>query len=136
MDRKLNYCRFELCKKPHEKRPIRREITPLLFGQKWLFLKVSKMAIFGQIAKGGPKENFQKSPIFWSKFGKLRKYKSYDSLISMDLKVYCRFELCKKPHEKRPIRHSIEIYNSKGGTKGKLAKIDPIFWSKFGKLKK
>ena len=40
MDRKLNYCRFELCKKPHEKRPIRREIT--------LFLKVSKMAIFGQ----------------------------------------------------------------------------------------
>ena len=35
-----------------KKRPIRREIT--------LFLKVSKMAIFGQIAKGGPKENFQK----------------------------------------------------------------------------
>ena len=65
MDRKLNYCRFELCKKPHEKRPIRREIT--------LFLKVSKMAIFGQIAKGGPKENFKKSPIFWSNFGKLKK---------------------------------------------------------------
>ena len=58
MDRKLNYCRFELCKKPHEKRPN---------------LKVSKMAIFRQIAKGGPKENFQKSPIFWSNFGKLKK---------------------------------------------------------------
>ena len=48
-----------------KKRPIRREIT--------LFLKVSKMAIFGQIAKGGPKENFQKSPILWLKFGKLKK---------------------------------------------------------------
>ena len=44
MDRKLNYCRFELCKKPHEKRLIRREIT--------LFLKVSKMAIFLQNGKG------------------------------------------------------------------------------------
>ena len=65
MDRKLNYCRFELCKKPHEKRHIRREIT--------LFLKVSKMAIFRKVAKGGPKENFQKSPIFWSNFGKLKK---------------------------------------------------------------
>ena len=31
------------------------------------------MAIFGKIAKGGPKENFQKWPIFWSKFGKLKK---------------------------------------------------------------
>ena len=51
--------------KLHEKIPIRREIT--------LFLKVSKMAIFGQIAKGRPQENFQKSPIFWSNFGKLKK---------------------------------------------------------------
>ena len=65
MDRKLNYCRFELYKTQHEKGPVRREIT--------LFLKVSKMAIFGQIAKGRPKENFQKSPIFWLKFGKLKK---------------------------------------------------------------
>ena len=56
MDRKLNYCRFELCKKPHEKRPIRREIT--------LFLKVSKMAIFRKVAKGGPKENFQNGRFF------------------------------------------------------------------------
>ena len=65
MDRKLNPCRFELSKKLHEKRPIRREIT--------LFLKVSKMAIFRKVAKGGPKENFQKSPIFWSNFGRLKK---------------------------------------------------------------
>ena len=65
MDRKLNYCRFELYKKQHEKGPVRREIT--------LFLKVSKMAIFRKIAKGGPKENFQKSPTFWSNIGKLKK---------------------------------------------------------------
>ena len=65
MDRKLNYCTFVLCKKAHEKRPIRREIR--------LFLKVSKMAIFGQIAKGGPRENFQKWPIFLYNFGRLQK---------------------------------------------------------------
>ena len=56
MDRKLNYCRFELCKKPHEKRPIRREIT--------LFLKVSKMAIFGQIAKGDQRKIFKNRNFF------------------------------------------------------------------------
>ena len=28
------------------------------------FAKVSKMAIFGKVAKGGPRENFQKWPIF------------------------------------------------------------------------
>ena len=56
MDWKLNYPRFVLCKKPHEKRPIRGEIT--------FFAKVSKMAIFRKVAKGGPREIFQKSPIF------------------------------------------------------------------------
>ena len=66
MDRKLHYCRFVLCKILHEKRPSRRVIT--------LFLKVSKMAIFGQIAKGGPREIFQKWPIFWSNFGRLKKH--------------------------------------------------------------
>ena len=65
MDRKLNNPRFALCKKTHEKRPIRREIT--------FFLKVLKMAIFRKMAKGGPKENFQKWPIFWSNFGRLKK---------------------------------------------------------------
>ena len=65
MDRKLNNPRFALCKKPHEKRPIRREIT--------FFLKVLKMAILRKMAKGGPKENFQKWPIFWSNFGRLKK---------------------------------------------------------------
>ena len=65
MDQKLNYCKFELFKKPHQKRPITREIT--------LFLKVSKMTFFSKIAKRGPNENFQKSPIIWSNLGKLKK---------------------------------------------------------------
>ena len=52
IDGKLRNPRFALCKKPHEKRPIRREIT--------FYLKVSKMAIFRKMAKGGPKEIFQK----------------------------------------------------------------------------
>ena len=65
MDRKLNYCRFELCKKPHEKRPIRREIT--------LFLKVSKMAIFRKVAKGGPKKKFSKIADFLVELRKAKK---------------------------------------------------------------
>ena len=56
MDRKLNNPRFALCKKPHEKRPIRREIT--------FFLKVSKMAIFRKMAKGGTKGKFSKMADF------------------------------------------------------------------------
>ena len=56
MDGKLNYCRFVLCKKPHEKRAIRREIANSV--------KVLKMAIFSKTAKGGPREIFQKWPIF------------------------------------------------------------------------
>ena len=51
MDGKLNYCRVVLCKKPHEKRAIRREIA--------ISVKVSKMAIFRKTAKGGPREIFQ-----------------------------------------------------------------------------
>ena len=46
MDGKLNYCRFVLCKKPHEKQAIRREIA--------ISVKVSKMAIFRKTAKKGP----------------------------------------------------------------------------------
>ena len=46
MDWKPNYHRLLQCKKPHEKRHIRREIAS--------FSIVSKMAIFGKIAKGGP----------------------------------------------------------------------------------
>ena len=56
MDGKLNFCRVVLCKKPYEKRAIRREIA--------ISVKVSKMAIFRKTAKGGPREIFQKWPIF------------------------------------------------------------------------
>ena len=56
MDGKLNYCTFVLCKKPHEKRPIRRAIANSV--------KALKMAIFRKTAKGGPREIFQKWPIF------------------------------------------------------------------------
>ena len=56
MDGKLNYCRFVLCKKPHEKRAIRREIANSVKGL--------KIAIFSKTAKGGPREIFQKWPIF------------------------------------------------------------------------
>ena len=43
---KCNYHKLLQCKKPHEKRRIRREMAS--------FLIVSKMAIFGKTAKGGP----------------------------------------------------------------------------------
>ena len=56
VDGKLNYCRFVLCKKPQEKRAIRREIA--------ISLKMSKMAIFRKTAKRGPREIFQKWPTF------------------------------------------------------------------------
>ena len=42
--------------KTHEKRAIRREIA--------ISVKVSKMAIFRKTAKRGPREIFQKWPIF------------------------------------------------------------------------
>ena len=56
MDRKLNNPRFALCKKPHEKRPIRREIT--------FFLKVLKMAIFRKFSFGPPFAILRKMAIF------------------------------------------------------------------------
>ena len=44
MDGKLNYPRFHLCKKPHEKTPIRREMT--------FFAKVSKPRFFAKWQMG------------------------------------------------------------------------------------
>ena len=52
MDGKLNYCRFVLCKKPHEKRAIRREIANCKKGL--------KMAIFCKTATRAPIEIFPK----------------------------------------------------------------------------
>ena len=59
MDGKVNYCRFVLCKKPHEKRPIRRAIANSV--------KALKMAIFRKTAKGGPREIFSKMADFLGK---------------------------------------------------------------------
>ena len=56
MDGKLNYCRFVLCKKPHEKRAIRREIANSKKGL--------KMAIFRKTATRGAIEIFPKRPVF------------------------------------------------------------------------
>ena len=56
MDGKLNYCRIVPCKKPHEKRAIRKETA--------IHVKVSKMAIFRKTAKKGPREIFQKCRFF------------------------------------------------------------------------
>ena len=74
MDRKLNYCRFELCKKPHEKRAIRREIT--------LFLKVSKMAIFHKNSKGGTKGKFSKIADFLVELRKAKKLENTSRTIA------------------------------------------------------
>ena len=57
-----------------KKRPIRREIT--------FFAKVSKMAIFGKVAKGGPRENFQKWPIFLVELRKAKKIGNTSRLIA------------------------------------------------------
>ena len=55
-----------LCKKPHKKRPIRGEITFLV--------KVSKMANFAKIAKGGgTKGKFSKMADFLVELSKAKK---------------------------------------------------------------
>ena len=110
MDGKLNYCIFVLCKKPHEKRAIRREIANSV--------KVLKMAILAKQHRGD-QWKFVKNGRFFRltlEGQKNRKYKPYNSLISTDGKLnYCKFVLCKKPHEKRVIKR--EIGNSVKGLK-------------------
>ena len=101
MDGKLHYARFLLCKKPHKKTPIRREMT--------IFPKVSKTAVFVKNSKGGETKGIcSKMADFLSEHLKEkenRKYKSYHRLISMDGKLhYPRFLSCKKLHQKTPIR--------------------------------
>ena len=56
MDGKLNYCKFVLCKKPHEKRAIKREIAYSVKGL--------KMAFFLQNSKEGTKGNLSKMADF------------------------------------------------------------------------
>ena len=110
MDGKLNYCRFVLCKKPHEKRAIRREIANSVKGLKMASFAKQQRGDQGKFVKNG---RFFRQTLEGQKN---RKYKPYNSLISMDGKLnYCRFVLCKKPHEKRAIRR--EIANSLKGLK-------------------
>ena len=74
MDGKLNYCRFVLCKKPHEKRAIRREIANSVKGL--------KMASFRKTAKRGPREICQKWPIFLGKLWKAKKIGNTSRIIA------------------------------------------------------
>ena len=74
MDGKLNYCRVVLCKKPHEKRAIRREIA--------ISVKVSKMAIFRKTAKGWTKGNFSKMADFLGKLCKAKKIGNTSRMIA------------------------------------------------------
>ena len=73
MDGKLNYCRVVLCKKPHEKRAIRREIA--------ISVKVSKMAIFAN-SKEGTKGNFSKMADFLGKLCKAKKIGNTSRMIA------------------------------------------------------
>ena len=92
-----------LCKKPHEKRVIKREIANSVRGL--------KMAFFFTKQQRGDQGKFFKNGQFFRQNlegQNNRKYKPYNSLISMDGKLsYCRFVLCKKPHEIRAIRREI-----------------------------
>ena len=111
MDGKLKYCRFVLCKKPHEKRAIRREIANSVKGLKIVFF-------FAKQQRGDQGKFFKNGRFFRQTLEgqKNKKYQSYNSLISMDEKLNnCRLVLCKKPHEKRAIRR--EIANSVKGLK-------------------
>ena len=131
-----------LCKKPHEKRAIKREIANSVKGLKIVFF-------FAKQQRGDQGKFFKNGRVFRQSLEgqKNRKYKRYNSLISMDGKVnYCRFVLWKKPHEKRAIRR--EIANSvkvlkmaifsktaKGGLR-EISQKWPIFQANFGRPKK
>ena len=67
MDWKPNYHRLLQCKKPHEKRGIRREMAS--------FSIVPKMPIFRQNSKGGTIGKFSKMDDF---LGKLRKAEKWE----------------------------------------------------------
>ena len=74
MDGKLNYCRFVLCKKPHEERAIRREIANSV--------KVLKMAISLQNSKEGTKGNLSKLADFLGKLWKAKKIGNTSRIIA------------------------------------------------------
>ena len=74
MDGKVSYARFVLCNKRHEETPIRREMT--------IFPKVSKSAVFCEIAKRGPGENFPKMADFLGKFRKVKRIGNTSRIIA------------------------------------------------------
>ena len=53
MDRKLKYCRFVLCKKPHEKKAIRREIGNSVKGLKTAFFAKQQRGDQGKFVNNG-----------------------------------------------------------------------------------
>ena len=140
MDRKLNYQKFVLCKKPCEKRPIRGEIT--------CFPKVLKLAFFHFLPMGDQTKILRNGLSFrsTSQGQKHSKFKSSLALISMDRKInYQKFVLCKKPSEERPIRGGITCFPkvskfaifalfADGGPKENLEKW-PIFEVNFPRSK-
>ena len=74
MDGKLNYYKFVLCKKPHEKRVIRRE--------KAIFCKSVENGDFSQNSKQGTKENFSKMADFLGKLWKAKKIGNTSPIIA------------------------------------------------------
>ena len=74
MDGKLNYCKFVLCKKPHEKRAIKREIANSVKGL--------KMAFFLQNSKEGTKGNLSKMADFLGKIWKAKKIENTSRIIA------------------------------------------------------
>ena len=74
MDGKLNYFIFVLCKKPHEKRAIRREIANSV--------KVLKIGIFLQNSKEETKGNLSKMADFLGKICKAKKIGNTSRIIA------------------------------------------------------
>ena len=136
---KLKYCRVVLCETPHEKRAIRREIA--------ISVKCRKRQFFPKKQRGDQRKFFKNGRFFRQTLEekKNNKYKSYDSLISMDRKLnYCRVVLCETPHEKQAIRREIAIAvvskmaifrKTAKGTNGNFSKMAD-FLGKLYKFKK
>ena len=65
MDRKLNYCRFKLCKKPHQKKTY--------YTRNNTFFKSIENGHFSQNSKGGNKGKFSKIADFLVELRKAKK---------------------------------------------------------------
>ena len=84
----------------------------ILEEKKHFLKKCRKFRFFVKQQRGDQRKFFKNGRFFRQTFQgkKNKKYKSYDSLISMDRKLnYCRVVLCETPHEKQAIRRQIAI---------------------------